>query len=483
MMRQLQWMVLKRFPAPFLAALGLFMFLILMQFLMQNLPKIVGKGLDPVVILELIAYSLAYMFTLAVPMSVLVATLITFSKLVETRAWMVIRNAGVSLMQILWPLLVLAGFITAGMWHFAGEVLPEAGFRSSGLWLDIARKKPDFLLEEGKFYNGLQGYTLLVREKSIWSGELRGVFLFDYSKGNRRQATLIAEKGHLTSVGQDLLKLTLKNGELHRNVQDLPARYERLRFDRYETTFDTSDLMFRRENKEGIRGDRTIPVSRILTIVDSMEVQLERKEHDFFLDLQQGVNLNRKVDQLATFELETLLDTIKVAETPQTPRVLRGLSQRNRHQVYQKAIQSAQQKASMISVEQSNFKFQRQRIDEYIVEVYKKRTMALACFIFVLIGAPLGLLIRRGGLGMVAAIAGVLFMLFWFGMVNGEKLADRGFVRPMMMWASTALMATVAIFLILRHQYGQIGIPIRRYLQRIPLPKMPKRKKTSIPSS
>ncbi|HRR08039.1 MAG TPA: LptF/LptG family permease [Rhodothermales bacterium] len=482
-MRQLQWMVLKRFPGPFLAALGLFMFLILMQFLMQNLPKIVGKGLDPIVMFELIAYSLAYMFTLAVPMSMLVATLITFSKLVETRAWMVIRNAGVSLLQILWPLLVLAGFITAGMWHFAGEVLPEAGFRSSGLWLDIARKKPDFLLEEGKFYNGLQGYTLLVRQKAIWSGELRGVFLFDYTKGNRRQATLIAEKGYLASIGRDLLKLTLVNGELHRNIQGPPIRYERVQFHKYETTFDTSDLMFRRENKEGIRGDRTIAVSRINTIVDSMQAELRRKERDFFHDLQRGVNLNQKVDALATFELQTLLDSVKVADAPTTRRILRGLSPKNKQQVYQKAIQSAQQRVSMISVEQSNFKFQQQRIDEYIVEVYKKRTMAIACFVFVLLGAPLGLIIRRGGLGVVAAIAGILFMLFWFGMVNGEKLADRGFVPPIMMWASTTIMSSLAIFLLLRHQFGHLGIPIRRYLQHIPLPHLPRRKKSPpIPS-
>lgn len=478
-MRKLHGMVLRMFPGPFFAALGLFMFLILMQFLMQSLSRLVGKGLDFWVVIELIAYNLAYMFTLAVPMSVLVATLITFSKLIENKAWMVVRNAGVSLLQLMWPLLLVGATISGGMWYFANEVLPVALYRSSGLWLDITAKKPDFLLEPGKFFNGLRGYTLFVRQKAIWSGELQGLWVYDYTKGMRAQAILSAEKGYLKSLPENKMRLTLVNGELNRFQLDGEGRYERIRFGRYETVLDINELVFKRENKEGIRSDRTMKSSQILRITDSLRTRADVARWNQRRDILQGANLSQKAHESPVRLAIHPEDTTHTA--PAQRWVLRRLSPKLTQQVYESAIQSALRKTADQSEEPRIASFEKDRINQFIVEVYKKRTMALASLVFILLGAPLGLLIRRGGLGAVTAVSGLVFLVFWIGMVNGEKLADRGLLPPIIIWASMILYVTLALILMARHQFGRLGIPIRRYLPTLPRFRSPfKTKKTNI---
>lgn len=455
-MKKLHWMILRLFPGPFFGALGLFMFLILMQFLMQNLPKIVGKGLDIMLVFELIAYNLAYMFTLAVPMSLLLATLFTFAKLIEFRYWMVIRNAGVSFLQVIWPLWFVSALLTSGMWYFANELLPIANYRISGMWMDIQQKKPDFLLEEAKFYSGLQGYTMLVKQKNVWTGELRGVYVFDYTKGNRKQAVLVAERGYLTPSTKTELKMTLYNGEFHRYKLDVPEKYEKVSFKTYETWFDVSELIFKRENKEGIRSDRTLASSVINHMVDSMETELAVDQYNFKKRIQDVIpnleTVKGRDPNSSSLPSPEAIDTTTVWDSPRWS--LQNLSPRARSLVYTTAIQASQSKVSQLDIEQNGFKVRRERINQYIVEVYKKETMAFACFVFMLLGAPLGLYIRRGGLGMVSIISGVIFIFFWAFMVQGEKYADRSFTSPLIMWLSCAALSVLGLLLMAKEVWG-----------------------------
>ncbi|MDX1429780.1 MAG: LptF/LptG family permease, partial [Rhodothermales bacterium] len=148
-------MILRMFPGPFVGWLGALMFLLVMQFLIRYMYLLVGRGLPVTAVVELIAYSLAYMLVLAVPMSVLIATLMTYGRLAETGAYAVMKSAGVSLPQMMWPSVGVGLIITALMWHFNSVVLPEANYRAKTLWSDIRDKKPGFELEPGVFYEGI----------------------------------------------------------------------------------------------------------------------------------------------------------------------------------------------------------------------------------------------------------------------------------------------------------------------------------------
>src|SRR5690606_3076520 len=203
--------------------------------------------------------SLAYMVTLAAPMSWLIALITAFGRLSESRAYLVVKSAGVSLFQLAWPTLLVGAALALGMAYFNNVLLPDANYRMANLWRDIRLARPGFELEPGAFYTGIEGYA--IRAEAIppdSAGLLLGVTVFDASQGGE-QTVLVAREGRLASTyGGRRLEMTLDDGEVHRRLaRDGP--YERLTFDRYRLAFDLSGLSFeRRETDDGPRSDRTM---------------------------------------------------------------------------------------------------------------------------------------------------------------------------------------------------------------------------------
>ena len=151
-------------PGPFFGWLATLMFLLIMQFLIRYLPDLVGRGLPLLVIFEIVIYNLAYMVVLAVPMSVLIATLMTFGKLAEENVYAVLKSAGVNVIQIAWPVMIMSILVAACMAQFNSKILPAANYKASSLWKDIRKKKPGFELNAGVFYDGISDYSILVQE-------------------------------------------------------------------------------------------------------------------------------------------------------------------------------------------------------------------------------------------------------------------------------------------------------------------------------
>ena len=180
-------------PGPLLGWLAVLIFLLLMQFLIKYLRDLVGKGLPFMAIVELIAYSLAYMVVLAVPMAVLIACLMTFGKLAETRSYSVIKSSGASFPQIIWPVLAAGVLVTLFMWYFNSVALPESNFRARNLWTDIRQKKPGFELQPGVFYQGISKYSILAKDIDQESNVVRDVTIYDYSAGSRNRVTEVTK--------------------------------------------------------------------------------------------------------------------------------------------------------------------------------------------------------------------------------------------------------------------------------------------------
>ncbi len=244
-LKRLHWAVLRALPLPFAAAFATLMFLLLMQFLIRYLPELVGKGLPVGALVELVAYSLAYMVTLAVPMAWLIALLAAFGRMSESRAYAVVKSAGVSLGQLAWPAVVVGVGLGLGLAYFNNVLLPEANYRMAGLWRDIRLARPAFELEPGVFYTGLDGYAIRAERIPAGSGGvLEGVTVFEEGGS---QAVLVARRARLGVAAQQLV-MTMDDGEIHRR---LPLRdpgdadrYERLAFVRHRLAFDLSDLGF-----------------------------------------------------------------------------------------------------------------------------------------------------------------------------------------------------------------------------------------------
>ncbi len=449
MFSRIHRMILRMFPGPFLGWLGAFMFLLVMQFLIRHMSKLVGRGLPATAILELIAYSLAYMVVLAVPMSVLIATLMTYGRLAESGAYAVVKSTGVSLLQLIWPSILVGAVLTAGMWRFNSVILPEANYRAKTLWTDIRQKKPGFELEAGVFYEGIEDYSILVKQIDHNTGEMSDVTIFDYSQGSRRRAEIKATSGRLVTINDGAeLQLKLRDGELHRLLRDRtsndrPDRYERLRFETYVFRLDLSHLAFRRSDPgDERRSDRTMRTSEMQHIVDSLWTSIEVARRQLFdhtyllgaVDSTGGPTAPRRITIATGFE----------GPNPDDPRVrvrdFAGISPDRVRALYNRSIQSARLVRSNIDNAKRTVHWQEQRANRFAVEIHKKYSIAVACVIFILVGAPLGLSIRRGSLGRSAIVSVGILLFYWVTLVQGEKLADRGLLEPWIgMWAANVV--------------------------------------------
>ncbi len=435
-------------PGPFFGWLGMLMFLLLMQFLIKYLPDIVGKGLPFGVIVELIAYNLAYMLVLAVPMSVLIASLMAFGRIAESNAYAVMKSAGASPMQLVWPAVLIGILLSGGMMYFNNEVLPEANFRAKNLWQDIRRKKPGFQLQPGVFYNGLNGYSILIRQIPPGSDELVDILVYDYTAGAEQPVTIKAARGYIEPSGSgDRMDLLLRQGELHRQVMEIgygaENRYERLAFDTYRMQLDLSDFSFERSNpREGYRSDRTMRTIDMVRIVDSLRMNIDRMR----ADLRHTLVLT---DDSTTHD--TYMPAIEVIPTD-TLRVQRGLLAGLTAAEARAVVSLANQRAESSrmkaeELQRSITTLEQPRVDRYLVEVHKKISIAVACLIFMIVGAPLGLSIRRGGLGTAGALAIGIFLFYWVTLVQGEKLADRGYLPPWIgMWIANIVVLGAALW-------------------------------------
>ena len=452
-MKQFHRMILRALPGPFFGWLGTLMFLLLMQFLIRYLPDITGRGLPVTLIVELVAYNLAYMVVLAVPMSALLAALMAFGRLAESRAYLVIKNSGVSLVQLLWPAFIFGLGLTVAMTYFNNVILPESNFRARNLWQDIRSKRPDFELQPGIFYDGLTDYSILVKDRLLESNELSDVLIYDYTEGSRRSAVIKARRGWLQPHGT-YVDLILENGEMHQLKQVSSAgvkeRYERLSFYRYRLRLDLSEFAFERSDpREGYRSDRTTPTADMIRFVDSLEVSIAQERDKLRrLALVLGADSSRLppvTDHPLALAAE--LDTMP----PPIQRVaLGGLNRREGRLLYDFALEGARKSRTRVEELNRTIGWESERANRYRVEIYKKYSIALACLIFMLIGAPLGLSIRRGGLGTVGGLAITIFLFYWITLVQGEKLADRNLLDPWIgMWIANIFMAVIGLWLIL----------------------------------
>lgn len=454
-------MILRRLPGPLLGWLGILMFLFLMQFLMKYLPDLVGKGLPAGVVVELIAYNLAYMLVLAVPMSALLATLMVFGGLAETNAYLVIKSAGISLIQLIWPTLFAGLMLAGGMTYFNNTILPESNFRAKNLWRDIRQSKPGFDLQTGVFYEGIDRYSILVRERPPDSDTLRDVTIFDYSEGNRRQRVIKAQRGLLESRQQgNELEITLFEGEVHQReaagfgkaaLED--ERYERLLFDRYRMRLDLSDLFFERNDaRESYRSDRTTPTADMISFVDSLDRRILDERGELEALTMPLLETTAPIDSASFASLPGHPSSVSLEDAaphPATRSALDGLNRSAQDAAFQTALARARSIRAKISEIERTVRWEADRADQYRVEIHKKFSIAIACLLFTLIGAPLGLSIgRRGGLGLIGATAMGIFIFYWITLVQGEKLADRGLLEPWVgMWIANVCMIAVGLVL------------------------------------
>lgn len=440
---------------PFLFCLFTVMFILLMQFLILHVDKLVGKGLPIMIVVELILNNLAYMVVLAVPMAVLVSTLMAFGHFSEWNELTAIRAAGINPIKLMLPVIFVGFLLFLGTAYFSNFILPEANHKARSLFLDIRTQKPAFDLQPGVFYEDIDGYTFIANEIDSETDSLYNVRVFQDKSDNRYEAYINAERGWLESPDEFTLSLFLNDGSILRYIPG-PGRgqetLEKSSFKDYRMSFDLSDLAFSRSNPEQrSRNDRTMSGQAMMAVIDTLETEIQtevnrfktatgQEEHTpFYSGGSQSFILpdNVREDTLSVFDSDLIV--LKDLQNPSAQ-----ISSINR------AINSLDLYQSELENLQSNLEWRNFRISEYLVEVHKKLSIPFACVVFVFLGAPIGMLTKKGNLGFAALISSILLTFYFIGIIQGEKLADRMFISPFTgMWAINFFLMAAGVILTL----------------------------------
>lgn len=460
---KLQLDILRRHVGPFLFCFFTVMFLLLMQFLMLHIDKLIGKGLPLGVILELIITNLAYMVVLAAPMATLVASLMAFGKFSELNELTAMRAAGVNPFEVIKPVLFSALLLCIFLAWFSNNVLPDANQRARSLFIDIRTKKPGFDLKPNEFYEGIEGYIFLVKDINNETDSLYNVTLVQQASTdeNRERAVIKADSGILeSSKDGQTLTLFLYDGSTLRYLTR-PETYESVmeetHFDRYRISFDLSDMSFSRSNPDQrTRNDRTMSSQAMMAVVDSLEEEKQEHIQDSFTSDNSFKIPSKQDEQFNTYQLKLEANRTSIEDSVEKVNsefLAVNLVENRKTQVglAELAINELRKYRSNIENLETNVSWRETRIARYLVEIHKKFSIPFACIIFVLIGAPIGMFTKKGNIGYAALISAGFLTFYWISLIQGEKMADRLFITPFMsMWFSNILLLVVGIILMIR---------------------------------
>lgn len=432
-MKILDRYILKAHAGSFFFAFVTIMFVFILSFLTKFLDRLVGKGLDIGIVVEMVLLQSAWMVGLAVPMAVLVSTVMAFGALTNSSELTVMRSGGISVYRLVAPVLIVSLFLSIMVERFNNVMMPEANFRANALLFDITRMKPGFGIDKNSFSNVIKGYSIMARKVDNTTGELSDVVLYDRERPEVR-IVITAAKGRIEfSDDSRFLILTLENGQIHELTLPRMDRYRKMVFTRHRYVFEATGYGFERSDGNGRRrGGRELSAKDLLAVGEEFRVKAEKAERTSVMgveELKSQVDLIRKSGGTALKPVSRLL-----------PDVSPG-----------KAIASTD---AMIKVVSSGIEeMQKDRIEynNYMVEYHKKYSLAFACLVFAIVGAPLGVMARRGGFGIGAALSLLFFVMYWVMMIGGEKIADRGLISPAIcVWTPNVILSAVGMFMLLR---------------------------------
>jgi lipopolysaccharide export system permease protein len=418
--------ILRVHVGPFIFSVFLIMGIFLLQYLMRYLDQLAGKGLSAAIIVELITLNLAWMLVLAVPMAVLIASLMAFGGLASTNQITAMRASGVSLYRMMAPVLVASAVACYLLFLFNNDVLPDANHRTKVLTSDISHKKPTLTLVPGIFTQLLQGHSILVRKTYEHSNDLEGVTIIDYSKP-LSTATITARRGTI-SFSPDYRKLImdLYDGEIHQVNNQVKNRYRIIRFEKHRIVMDAEGFNFQRSQETDVsRGDREMSIQAMQRSIDSIRA-LQAGVERHIVDIT-----GKKPEEIASIKAGTEQSIMLSAP-------LKGIS----------SDRSIQQ-----TVRYDLFRLVQYESDvrKNEVEIHKKYAIPVACIVFVFIGAPLGIISRRGTFGVGASLALGFFVFYWACLKGGENLADRGMIEPWFgMWVANIMLGVLGLYLTFR---------------------------------
>ena len=418
-----------------------------MQFLWKYVDDLVGKGLEWYLILKLLFYASATFFSLALPLAVLLSSLMTFGNLGEKYEIVAMKSAGISVTSLMRPLAFLSLLIGIFSFWFSNNVLPIANVKMKTLLYEIREQKPALSITEGAFYDGFGDYTIRVGKKSLDNENIEDVIIYDHSRRMGNIAMTYAKRGTMTMTpDKHFFIFTLYDGfywDESKNQDSRRAEYPLffMKFSKQYMKLDLSSFEMQKADESFFKSsNQSMTIKELSAEIDT--IQQERAQR------LQRIGL-RFTEQTYFFNTQILRDSNCLSLTLTKPEItLESLPLAAQRQILEYA---SQRSSEIINTCESAFDIV--DIDDlllfsYQIEWHRKFTLALACFLFFFIGAPLGTIIRKGGIGVPLVITVVFFAFYFVVSIIGEKMAKSGEIAPWIgMWLSTFIIFPICVFL------------------------------------
>lgn len=433
------------------------LFIVLMQFLWKYIDDLVGKGLSMEVLAELFFYAAVSMVPMALPLAILLASLMTFGNLGEKYELTAMKASGISLIRVMAPLIVLVGGIAVGAFFFQNNVLPTAQVKMWTLLFSMKQKSPELEIPEGVFYDQIPGYNLFVHHKNKESGMLYDVMIYDVSRGGDQGTILLADSARLAFTPDNrYLYLHLMHGEQFENLRDQSSIDANVPF-RRETFLDKQvlipfDANFNRLDDNSMRkqyvgkniSELHHTIDSVNARIDSIGVGNTREIKDGPMRILKGET--NSFSGFGTPPPEAARLTAKGKQLNLDSLIL-SLDQSGRRQVVDAALQTIRREQAEFEFKGATAADDQKTVRRHEIELIKKYTLSVCCLIMFFIGAPLGAIIRKGGLGTPLVISVFLFLVYYIIDNTGYKMARDGrWIVWMGMWLSTAVLAPLGIY-------------------------------------
>ncbi len=428
------------------------LFIQIMQFLWMYVDDMAGKGLELKVLMELLfQFSLVFVPT-ALPLGILLASLMTFGNMGENFELTAIKSSGIPLQRIMRPLVIMIVFISIGSFFFANNVLPYSNRKARTLMYDIQRKRPELNIQAGSFYNGIEGFSMKIGSKDPITNKLEKILIYDHSEKGGNTSVILADSGFMKMTPDETaLIFTLYNGYSYNDIkEDAPIKQRKYpfrsdNFDTYTFLIELSGFDLDRSDMDLFRNHQSMQnINQLNYYIDSLSSKLISKTDNYVNEYKKSKLYTRRNYKPVALLAQDTIDKIIF----DVDSVFNSISDIDQGEAINHALSNARDGLKFFSEKQVSIHRDLRGLNRYKIEWHKKLTLAVACLVFFFIGAPLGAIIRKGGLGMPAVISVLFFVVYYVLSLIGEKMAKEGIaVAWIGMWASTFILFLIGVFL------------------------------------
>ena len=473
-MKKVDSFVLKSFIGPLVLTFFIVLIILILQFLWMYVDELAGKGLDFRILSELLYhFSLTFVPT-ALPLAILLASLMTFGNMGEFSELAALKSSGIPLQRIMRPLIVLIGILAFVSFFFSNNVLPYSSGKARTLLYDIRRKKPDINIQAGTFYNGVPDFSIKITTKDPVTNRLDNLIIYDHRDRRGNTSVILADSGYMkTTIDGTGLIMILYNGYSYNEIEERNVNASSRKYPSRKDYFKEQSILISltgfdlERSEEGLFKSNAAMknISQLTFFIDSLNKRYNERLTNQFKEFN-NTKIYYDRNYLRGYAAhENKIDTLKKLKEFDTKALLDMMTTTEKRTVLAKAIENLKDGNSFLAQKNESSHYEVKAIKKYEVEWNKKLTMSFACMVFFFIGAPLGAIIRKGGLGTPSVISIFFFVIYYVISISGQKMVEEDVLGTFAgMWAASYILLPIGIFLTYKATTDSVIMNIDTYL-------------------